>query len=160
MKTKIILVTILLSLLSFGVFAQQQDMQKQMPKVETIEGKILKIYEFPVEQGNSFKIAIVVKSGNDEITSNAGVRMVLDSIGITLKENDTVKITGVRKTVNGKIYFKANELVKGDKTVTLKQMKPKGMPMDMQRGPKGDGKMDGKNGPEGMPPRPINDGAK
>jgi len=127
MRMKLMLSTILVFILVLSAYSQH----KEMPKLESFEGAITKIYEFPTANGYTFKLALIVKSDKEEWTAFIGEKMIYDALGVKLQEKDIVKLTGFKYTTNGKSYLRATELIKGDKTVTLHQKMSKDHPRMM-----------------------------
>ena len=134
MKKKLYLLITFLAIFSLGIYSQDntsdnQSNAKSKHKFEKmdIEGKITKLYEFPMMSGYSFKLAANVMVDKDEYTVFLGPKWIFESLKVNLKVDDQVKISGIRYSMNGKYFFIATELTKGDQVVTLphKPMKKK-----------------------------------
>jgi hypothetical protein len=122
MRNKVIVLPLIFILfVCLGLYSQDKAEPKHKFEKTDIEGKIVKIYEFPMMSGYSFKLAANIMVDKDEYTVFLGPKWIFESLKVELAVNDPIKVTGFKYSRNGKNYFVATELTKGEKIVTLPQ---------------------------------------
>lgn len=119
-RNLLILIPVMIGMLASAQGKWDDKNKKELPPETTIEAVIVKIYEFPMPDGVSWKIALDVKAGNGDYTVFLGPKWVLDARGVKLSVNDKISLKGFNHLSNGKNNFMAIELVKDGTTVNIK----------------------------------------
>ena len=133
MKNKIFILQVILIMVCLGLYSQDNAKPNHKFEKTDIQGKITKIYEFPMMSGYTFKLAANVMVDKDEYTVFLGPKWIFESLKVELAVNDPVKITGFKYSMNGKNYFIATELTKGDKIVTIPHKPMRRHPFNKER---------------------------
>lgn len=126
---KIITFLILIILISAVACSQNKDLGQgkkdsrmfNAATVETLEGQITSVTKQSFDKGIGNFIWIDLKTANEAITVHLGPGWFLEEKEFELNEKDDIKVTGSRVTITGKEIIIATEIVKGGKSLKLRQ---------------------------------------
>lgn len=134
MKT-IFLIPLFLALLVLNVQAQDREFKQgnkyaghfDTNTIETQKGRITAVYTLSSEKGLGSKVKFDLKTDDETIRIHVGPSWYILDKGFEFTEGDKIKVTGSRVLIGENIVLIASKIVKGGKTLKLRDSK--GVPL-------------------------------